>query len=96
MILQELYDYYQRKMAEPESKIAADGWEWKEIPFIIVIDEEGGFRSIQDNREGENKQRTTKKFWCHSQKKGRPASRPTCFGITSNMHWVRTRGIEAM
>ncbi len=80
MILQELYDYYQRKMAEPESKIAADGWEWKEIPFIIVIDEEGGFRSIQDNREGENKQRTTKKFLV-------PQSEKRTASIKANLLW---------
>jgi CRISPR-associated protein Csd1 len=80
MILQELYDYYQRKMAEPESQIAAEGWEWKEIPFIIVIDEEGGFRSIQDNREGEKKQRTTKKFLV-------PQSEKRTASIKANLLW---------
>ena len=32
MILQALYDYYERKAADPESTVAPEGWEWKEIP----------------------------------------------------------------
>ena len=30
MILHSLYDYYQRKAADPESRIAPEGFEWKE------------------------------------------------------------------
>ncbi len=43
MILQALYEYYQRKAANPESKMAPFGLEWKEIPFLIVVDENGKF-----------------------------------------------------
>ena len=32
MILQALYEYYQRKAADPGSTIAPHGLEWKEIP----------------------------------------------------------------
>ena len=38
MILQALYEYYQRKAADPESHIAPQGLEWKSIPYLIVID----------------------------------------------------------
>ena len=62
MILQALYNYYLRKAADPTSQIAPEGWEWKEIPFLVVIDEEGHFRALQDTREGEGKKRRSKKF----------------------------------
>lgn len=62
MILQALYEYYQRKASLPDSKIAPEGWQWKEIPFIIVLDESGKFISIEDTREGEDKKRRAKEF----------------------------------
>ena len=51
MILQALYEYYQRKAANTEGKIAPEGWEWKEIPFLVVIDKEGKFLRINDTRQ---------------------------------------------
>ena len=36
MILQALYEYYQRKAADPVSTIAPRGLEWKEIPFLSI------------------------------------------------------------
>lgn len=51
MILQALYDYYQRKAANPESHIAPEGFQSQEIKFIIVIDESGKFEDLQDTRE---------------------------------------------
>ncbi|WP_164926986.1 type I-C CRISPR-associated protein Cas8c/Csd1 [Chlorobaculum tepidum] len=62
MILQALYDYYQRKAADPESGIAPEGFEWKEIPFIIVIDREGNFVSLEDTREGDGKKKKAKPY----------------------------------
>lgn len=62
MILQALYDYYQRKAADPDSNIAPRGFEWKEIPFIIVIDKEGNFINLEDTRSGEGKQKRAKRF----------------------------------
>ena len=62
MILQSLYDYYQRKAADPESGIAPEGFEWKEIPFLIVIDREGKFVTLEDTREGEGKKKRAKTF----------------------------------
>jgi len=62
MILQALYDYYQRKAADPESLIAPEGFEWKEIPFVIVIDRDGNFVSLEDTREGEGKKKKAKQY----------------------------------
>jgi CRISPR-associated protein Csd1 len=62
MILQALYDYYQRKAADPESGIAPEGFEWKEIPFVIVIDQNGNFVSLEDTREGEGKKKKAKQY----------------------------------
>ena len=47
MILQALNDYYNRKAADPDSGIAPPGWEWKEIPYIIVLDRNGDPVDIQ-------------------------------------------------
>ena len=63
MILQALYEYYQRKAADPGSTIAPHGLEWKEIPYLILIDKKGnflayiihsGFISGYQNRYGDN------------------------------------------
>ncbi len=62
MILQALYDYYQRKAADPESGIAPEGFEWKEIPFVIVIDQVGNFITFEDTREGDGKKKRAKKY----------------------------------
>lgn len=44
MILQALYDYYQRKCAsaDPTERLPAYGLEEKEIPFVLEITAEGG------------------------------------------------------
>ena len=62
MILQALYEYYQRKAADPESNIAPRGFERKEIPFIIVVDLEGHFVNLEDTRTGESKEKRAKTF----------------------------------
>ena len=47
MILQALYEYYQRKAADPVSTIAPRGLEWKEIPYLILIDKKGNQSNLQ-------------------------------------------------
>jgi CRISPR-associated protein Csd1 len=80
MILQALYDYYQRKSADTESGIAPPGFEVKEIPFLLVIDKEGRLLNIEDTREGEGRQIRAKKFLVpHSVKKSS--------NITANLLW---------
>lgn len=55
MILQALYNYYRQKADDPESGIAPPGFEWKEIPFIIVLDHDGSFIALEDTRKGKKK-----------------------------------------
>jgi len=80
MILQELHDYYQRKAADPESGIAPEGFEWKAIPFLIVLDAQGQFVSIQDTREGEGKKKESKQFLV-------PQGEKKASGIKANLLW---------
>lgn len=60
MILQSLYEYYERKSELGE--IAPIGFESKPIPFVIVIDSEGRFKSLKDTRERKNKKLMPKTF----------------------------------
>jgi len=62
MILQALKEYYDRKVADPDSDIAPEGWELKEIPFIVVLDKDGNLVQIEDTREGEGKNKRAKAF----------------------------------
>ena len=57
MILQALYAYYERK-----GNLAPQGYEWKEIPFLIVIDEQGCFVNLEDTRTGEGKNKRANAF----------------------------------
>jgi CRISPR-associated protein Csd1 len=61
MILQALHKYYQRKASDPNSTIAPQGWEWKEIPYIISINSKGRFVAINDMREGDGKTKRARK-----------------------------------
>ena len=83
MILQALYDYYKRKATEPESRIALEGWEWKEIPFLVVIGTEGNFIKFEDTRQGEGKMKRAHTYLVPSlgEKKGN--------GIKSNTLWEK-------
>lgn len=51
MILQALKEYYDRKANDPDSNIAPEGFEWKEIPFLVDINEDGSFAGLEDTRE---------------------------------------------
>jgi CRISPR-associated protein Csd1 len=55
MILQELARYYERKSHDPDTALAPEGFEWKEIPFIIVLDPSGQFRQIEDTRRSDDR-----------------------------------------
>ena len=51
MILQALCEYYDRKEQQPEAALAPFGFEEKEIPFVIVLNEAGKFALLADQRE---------------------------------------------
>ncbi|MDR2489836.1 MAG: type I-C CRISPR-associated protein Cas8c/Csd1, partial [Spirochaetaceae bacterium] len=80
MILQALKSYYDRKAADEESGIAPEGWEWKEIPFLIVLDANGNFLRFEDTREGEGKKLRGRKFLV-------PQGVIRTRGVTSNLLW---------
>jgi CRISPR-associated protein Csd1 len=81
MILQALYEYYQRKTADPESMMPPQGWEWKRFPFILVIDPDGRFQGFKDTREGQGRARSARQFLvpCLGEGKGS--------GIKANLLW---------
>lgn len=59
MILQALYEYAARKSADPDNTdIAPLGWQWKEIPFVLVLDTTGNLVTIEDYRDGNKKNRS--------------------------------------
>lgn len=62
MILQALKDYYDRKAANPEGGIAPEGFEYKEIPFVIVLNGDGSFVQIEDTRVQIGRQLRAKAF----------------------------------
>jgi CRISPR-associated protein Csd1 len=78
MILQALYDYYQRK-----GDLAPQGYEWKEIPFLIVIDDQGNFVNFEDTRSGEGKNKRATSFLVHKTK-SRPGANAS---QTTNILW---------
>ena len=80
MILQALKDYYDRKASDPSSALAPEGWELKEIPFVIVIGKEGNLIGIDDLREGEGRVKRGKSQLV-------PASVKRSVNITANLLW---------
>ena len=80
MILQALYDYYERKSSDPGAHMAPPGFEWKEIPFIIEIDAQGNPIRIEDTREGEGKKKRARSFLV-------PQSVKRAVNIAANLLW---------
>lgn len=78
MILQSLCEYYQRKA--DSGNIAPTGLQYKEIPFIVVIDSKGNFLRIEDTREGEGKAKRAKAFLV-------PAEIKRTSGVKANLLW---------
>ena len=62
MILQALYDYYDRKARDPDEALAPPGFEPKEIHLVIVLDQEGKSILVEDMREGTGRQRRGRTF----------------------------------
>jgi CRISPR-associated protein Csd1 len=60
MILQGLHGYYRRLM--DENRAVAQGFQEKEIPFVIVLDAGGKFVDLEDTRSGEGRNRRARRF----------------------------------
>lgn len=80
MILQALKGYYDRKSADPDGSIAPEGFEYKEIPFVIVLDEQGNFVQIEDTRYQEGKKLRAKAFLV-------PHGEKRTTGVKANLLW---------
>ena len=62
MILQALADYYERKRAADPDATPEWGFEHREIPFVIVLSEEGEFLNIEDTRDAGAGRRKGRRF----------------------------------
>lgn len=62
MILQALKEYYDRKAADPESQIAPPGFEWREVPFVVVLGLDGMPVGISETYENKSGKRRAKSF----------------------------------
>ena len=80
MILQALKEYYDRKAADPDSGIAPLGWERKEIPFLILLAEDGSLARVEDTQETVGKKKRAKSFLV-------PQSVKRSSGVAANLLW---------
>jgi len=62
MILQALAGYYERLSQEGGADIALEGFEKKEIPFVISVNLDGKLTGITDTRSGEGKKKRARTF----------------------------------
>lgn len=80
MILQALTEYYERKASDPESGIAPEGFEHKEIPFVLVLDRAGTLVNIEDTRQPFGKRLRAKSFLV-------PQGEKRTAGVKANLLW---------
>ncbi|MDX9862710.1 MAG: type I-C CRISPR-associated protein Cas8c/Csd1 [Rhodospirillales bacterium] len=82
MILQALYDYYQRKALDPDPtrRLPAYGLEDKEIPFIIELTADGRPLGIVDTRQIEGKKKVARRYLV-------PKGVKKASGIAANLLW---------
>lgn len=80
MILQSLKNYYDRKSSGTSLEIAPPGFEWKELPFIIMLDQQGVPVSILCTYEHSGKLKRGKSYLV-------PQSVKKTSGIASNLLW---------
>lgn len=82
MILQALYDYYLRKVADPDParRLPAFGLEDKEIPFIVELTVEGKPLGIVDTRQIEGKKKVARRYLV-------PKGVKRSSGVAANLLW---------
>jgi CRISPR-associated protein Csd1 len=82
MILQALYEYYRRKVADPDParRLPAFGLEDKEIPFIIELTVEGKPLGIVDTRQFEGKKKVGRRYLV-------PKGVKRSSGVAANLLW---------
>ena len=80
MILQTLKEYYDRKITDPDGGIAPDGFEYKEIPFVVVLDAVGNVVQIEDTRTKVGTRSIARSFLV-------PQSVKRTGGVKANLFW---------
>lgn len=82
MILQALYDYYQRKALDPDParRLPAFGLEDKDIPFIVELTAQGRPLGIIDTRQGEGKKKQAQRYQV-------PKGVKRSSGVAANLLW---------
>lgn len=82
MILQALFDYYQRKAVDPDParRLPAFGLEDKEIPFIIELTADGRPLGITDTRQGDGKKKQARRYQV-------PKAVKRSSGVAANLLW---------
>lgn len=82
MILQALYDYYQRKALDPDPtrRLPAFGLEDKEIPFIIELTADGRPLGITPTKQGDGKKKIAQRYLV-------PKGVKRSSGVAANLLW---------
>jgi CRISPR-associated protein Csd1 len=80
MILGALADYYERRLADPDSGIAPPGWEWKALPYLVEIDRWGAFVQLVDTRTPDGKRVVAARFLV-------PKAVVRTVGVKANLLW---------
>ncbi len=80
MILQALSEYYERKVEEDNTALPPFGFETKELPFIIELNQDGDLIQIEDTREGAGKKKRAKSFMV-------PKGEKKTSGVVANLLW---------
>src|SRR6185369_17396515 len=80
MILHALAGYYRRIAETGGGNVAPEGFERKEIPFLIEIDREGNFVDLQDTRDVTGKKKQARIFTL-------PKGVKKASGISANFLW---------
>lgn len=89
MILQALKEFYDRKADDPDGDIAPEGFEKKELQFLIVINEKGELINIEDTREKDGKKLIAKTFLLpRSEKRSGSKSYETTFILWDHIGYV--------
>jgi len=80
MILQALSEYYERKVEEDSAALPPFGFETKELPFIIELNQDGDLIQVEDTREGTGKKKQAKSFMV-------PKGEKKTSGVVANLLW---------
>lgn len=78
MILQALSEYYRRKTSGDDAELAPPGFEYKEIPFVLVLDREGRLVQIDDLRSPDGKR---------AKRQLVPQGEKRTVGVSANLLW---------